>query len=130
MSWCRSTYVTSVCRHAAFVAAASPARVTRASSFMAFSVIWSNATLSGASTSIRLQGNEVCGNIHSEDVASFMYEFFQSPRIEEVYNLGGSNSCSILEAKVGITGLKMRSVYVDQNRRGDHLLLQRPAKDD
>ena len=39
-------------------------------------------------------------NIHSEDVAQFMYEFWKAPRVAEVYNLGGGkeNSCSILEA--------------------------------
>ena len=28
-------------------------------------------------------------NIHSTDVASFVWEFFQAPRVAEVYNLGG-----------------------------------------
>jgi len=46
------------------------------------------------------KGKQVRDNIHSEDVASFMYEFWKSPRVAEVYNLGGgkANSCSIIEA--------------------------------
>jgi len=65
-------------------------------------------------------------NIHSADVAAFMYEFSKAPRVAEVYNLGGgkSNSCSILEAfrlTEDVTGKKMTSRYVDENRIGDHI---------
>jgi len=46
------------------------------------------------------KGKQVRDNIHSEDVAVFMYEFYLNPRYGEVYNLGGGkdNSRSILEA--------------------------------
>jgi CDP-paratose 2-epimerase len=72
------------------------------------------------------QGKQVRDNIHSEDVARFMYEFWQAPRVAEVYNLGGGkdNSCSILEAFAAIeqiTTRKMSWRYVDQNRVGDHI---------
>ena len=72
------------------------------------------------------KGKQVRDNIHSEDVARFMYEFYQAPRVAEVYNLGGGkgNSCSILEAfemAEAATGHKMRHRYVDQNRAGDHI---------
>lgn len=72
------------------------------------------------------QGKQVRDNIHSEDVARFMFEFFQAPRIAEVYNLGGGkqNACSILEAfqmAEQITGRPMNYRYVDQNRIGDHI---------
>jgi CDP-paratose 2-epimerase len=72
------------------------------------------------------KGKQVRDNIHSEDVASFMYEFWKSPRIAEVYNLGGgkANACSILEAfsmAEGVTGKKMNWRYVDENRIGDHI---------
>jgi CDP-paratose 2-epimerase len=72
------------------------------------------------------KGKQVRDNIHSEDVASFMYEFWRSPRVAEVYNLGGgrSNSCSILEAfrmAEEVTGRKMNWHYVDENRVGDHI---------
>ncbi len=58
--------------------------------------------------------------------ATFMYELWKSPRIAEVYNLGGgkSNSCSIVEAfrmAENITGKKMNRRYVDENRIGDHI---------
>jgi CDP-paratose 2-epimerase len=72
------------------------------------------------------KGKQVRDNIHSEDVASFMYEFWKSPRVAEVYNLGGgkSNSCSILEAfrmAEDATGKKMNWRYLDENRIGDHI---------
>ncbi|PYV94459.1 MAG: NAD-dependent epimerase [Acidobacteria bacterium] len=72
------------------------------------------------------KGKQVRDNIHSEDVASFMYEFWKSPRVAEVYNLGGgkSNSCSVLEAfnmAEAVTGRKMNWRYVRANRIGDHI---------
>jgi len=72
------------------------------------------------------KGKQVRDNIHSEDVARFMFAFFQAPRIAEVYNLGGGkdNSCSILEAfKLAekFSGKPMRYTYVEENRIGDHI---------
>ena len=72
------------------------------------------------------KGKQVRDNIHAQDVASFMYEFWKSPRVAEVYNLGGgkSNSCSILEAfcMAGeVTGKEMNWRYIDENRIGDHI---------
>lgn len=71
-------------------------------------------------------GKQVRDNIHSEDVARFMFEFYQTPRRGEVYNLGGGkeNSCSILEAfemAQAVTGRKQIYTYVDQARAGDHI---------
>jgi CDP-paratose 2-epimerase len=72
------------------------------------------------------KGKQVRDNIHSEDVALFMWEFCKNPRIAEVYNLGGGkeNSCSILEAfgiTESLTGKKQIYKYIDQNRIGDHI---------
>ena len=72
------------------------------------------------------KGKQVRDNIHSEDVARFLFEFAQAPRVAEVYNLGGGkgNSCSILEAfsrVEAITGKPMKWRYVDENRIGDHI---------
>ncbi len=72
------------------------------------------------------KGKQVRDNIHSEDVARFMFEFWKSPRVAGVYNLGGGkgNACSILEAfqtAEQITGHPMNWKYVDQNRIGDHI---------
>lgn len=72
------------------------------------------------------KGKQVRDNIHAEDVARFMHEFWKAPRVAEVYNLGGgkNNSCSILEAfelARSITGQPMKWRYVDQNRTGDHV---------
>lgn len=72
------------------------------------------------------KGKQVRDNIHSEDVARFMHEFFLKPKCGEVYNLGGGkeNSCSILEAFAMVEELteqKQNYTYVDQNRIGDHI---------
>lgn len=72
------------------------------------------------------KGKQVRDNIHSLDVARFIHEFIQNPRVGEVYNLGGGrgNSCSILEAFgliERISGKKMQWEYVDKNREGDHI---------
>jgi len=72
------------------------------------------------------KGKQVHDNIHSEDAASFMLEFFQAPRTGEVHNLGGGkeNACSILEAfqiVEQITGRRMTYRYLEENRIGDHI---------
>lgn len=72
------------------------------------------------------KGKQVRDNIHSWDVANFIDCFIQSPRVAEVYNLGGgrSNACSILEAfeaVSAISGKKMRYTYHEKNREGDHI---------
>jgi len=72
------------------------------------------------------KGKQVRDNIHSLDVARFMFEFYSAPRCGEVYNLGGgkANSCSIFEAFTmteKLTGTPMKHTYLDQNRVGDHI---------
>lgn len=72
------------------------------------------------------KGKQVRDNIHSYDVARFIEEFINKPRIGEVYNIGGGkeNSCSILEAFQiieGISGKKMQFEYSNTNRIGDHI---------
>jgi CDP-paratose 2-epimerase len=72
------------------------------------------------------KGKQVRDNIHSEDVARFIFEFVNAPRSGEVYNLGGGkdNSCSVLEAfdlAGSITGKKQVWTYVDEHRVGDHI---------
>jgi CDP-paratose 2-epimerase len=72
------------------------------------------------------KGKQVRDNIHSFDVAQFMNQFIQAPRIAEVYNLGGGreNSISILEAFnliEQISEKKMSYECIEQNRKGDHI---------
>jgi CDP-paratose 2-epimerase len=72
------------------------------------------------------KGKQVRDNIHSEDVARFMFEFSKAPRIAEVYNLGGGkgNACSIWEAfrmAEQVTERPMKWRYLDENRIGDHI---------
>ena len=72
------------------------------------------------------RGKQVRDNIHSLDVARFIWEFTQAPRRGEVYNIGGgkANSCSITEAFVmvqSVTGKRMKWRYDERNRVGDHI---------
>src|SRR5690606_24206593 len=72
------------------------------------------------------KGKQVRDNIHSHDVARFIEEFIKSPRVAEVYNLGGGkeNTCSILEAFQlieDISGKPMKYRYDETNRIGDHI---------
>jgi len=72
------------------------------------------------------KGKQVRDNIHSYDVAAFIFEFITNPRIAEVYNIGGGkdNSCSIIEAFdliSSLSGKKMNYVYDEANRIGDHI---------
>ena len=72
------------------------------------------------------KGKQVRDNIHSSDVAHFIHEFIDAPRVGEVYNLGGGkeNACSILEAFTiceDFTGKKQSHEYDDENRIGDHI---------
>ena len=72
------------------------------------------------------KGKQVRDNIHSEDVARFIWEFIKSPRVAEVYNIGGGkeNSCSILEAFELVeefSGKQQIYTYVETNRIGDHI---------
>lgn len=72
------------------------------------------------------KGKQVRDNIHSEDVANFILEFFKAPRVAEVYNIGGGleNACSIFEAFKLVeefSGKPQRYTYLDENRIGDHI---------
>jgi len=72
------------------------------------------------------KGKQVRDNIHSYDVANFIDQFIQNPKVAAVYNIGGGrdNSISILEAfKLieSISGIPMKYTYVDENRIGDHI---------
>lgn len=72
------------------------------------------------------KGKQVRDNIHSFDVARFIDNFVQNPKIGEVYNIGGGkgNSCSIIEAIAiieSITHIPMVTEYTENNRIGDHI---------
>jgi CDP-paratose 2-epimerase len=72
------------------------------------------------------KGKQVRDNIHSRDFVAAFWEFFQSPRSGEVYNLGGArhSNCSMLEAielSGKLTGREMSWTYSDTNRIGDHI---------
>lgn len=72
------------------------------------------------------KGKQVRDNIHSADLISAFYEFYQAPRIGEVYNIGGGrqSNCSMLEAITlceQIVKCPLHWTYSEQNRIGDHI---------
>lgn len=85
------------------------------------------AILEGRTYSIfGYKGKQVRDNIHSHDVLTAMLHFYEAPRVAAVYNMGGGrgNSVSVLEAIARLeemTGKKLATKYVEQNRVGDHI---------
>jgi CDP-paratose 2-epimerase len=72
------------------------------------------------------KGKQVRDNIHSYDLVEAFWQFYQAPRVGEVYNMGGSrhSNCSMLEAIElceEISGRKLNWSYVEDNRIGDHI---------
>jgi CDP-paratose 2-epimerase len=72
------------------------------------------------------KGKQVRDNIHSYDLIQAFYEFYKSPRIAEVYNIGGGiySHCSMLEAIdmcQDLIGKELNWHYSEQNRAGDHI---------
>jgi len=72
------------------------------------------------------KGKQVRDNIHSFDLVEAFVAFVGSPRVAEVYNIGGSRhcNCSMLEAIQlceEISGKKLAWEYVEDNRIGDHI---------
>jgi len=72
------------------------------------------------------KGKQVRDNIHAWDLVNMFWHFYQSPKIGEVYNAGGSrfSNCSMIEAIEiceKITGNKMNYSYTNDNRSGDHI---------
>jgi CDP-paratose 2-epimerase len=71
-------------------------------------------------------GKQVRDNIHSHDLVSMFWHYYQNPRAGEVYNAGGSrvSNCSVLEAISiceRLVGNKMNYDYSETNRVGDHI---------
>lgn len=72
------------------------------------------------------KGKQVRDNIHSDDLVRCFEQVFKAPRVAEVYNIGGGRhcNCSMLEAIQlceEISGNKLKTVYTDDNRIGDHI---------
>ncbi len=72
------------------------------------------------------KGKQVRDNIHSADLVNAFSHFYKNPRQGEAYNIGGSrfSNCSMLEAInmcEEISGNKMITNYVENNRIGDHI---------
>ena len=72
------------------------------------------------------KGKQVRDNIHSHDLVQAFNHFYKSPRVAQVYNIGGGrfSNCSMLEAIEmceAICGKKLNWRYQETNRSGDHI---------
>jgi CDP-paratose 2-epimerase len=72
------------------------------------------------------KGKQVRDAIHSVDLVRAFHEFFNKPRVAEVYNIGGGrfSNCSVLEAiqlSQDIAGRELTWSYTDEHRVGDHI---------
>ena len=72
------------------------------------------------------KGKQVRDNIHSQDLVTAFYEFYQVPRVGEVYNMGGGRfgNCSMPEAISlceEIAGKMLDWTYAESDRIGDHV---------
>jgi CDP-paratose 2-epimerase len=69
---------------------------------------------------------QVRDNIHSFDLVNAFWQFFQNPRVGEIYNIGGGRkaNCSVREAidiVEKLAGRPMNCTYSDNHRAGDHI---------
>jgi CDP-paratose 2-epimerase len=72
------------------------------------------------------KGKQVRDAIHSKDLINAFDFFWRTPRVAEVYNIGGGrfSNCSVLEAisiAEKLTGEQMEWTYSEANRIGDHI---------
>ena len=72
------------------------------------------------------KGKQVRDNIHSYDLVTAFWEYFQRPIPGAVYNMGGSrhSNCSMLEAIAQteeLTGKRLKYTLSDDARSGDHI---------
>ncbi|MEM6820762.1 MAG: NAD-dependent epimerase/dehydratase family protein [Verrucomicrobiota bacterium] len=72
------------------------------------------------------KGKQVRDNIHSHDLVEAIWQYYQQPRVGEVYNIGGSrhSNCSMQEAIdlcQEISGKELDYTYDEDNRIGDHI---------
>ncbi len=71
------------------------------------------------------KGKQVRDQIHTSDVCNLFLEFYKSPKLGEVYNMGGgrANSLSILETitRLRTMGFDLEYRCQEVNRTGDHV---------
>lgn len=72
------------------------------------------------------KAKQVRDNLHSHDLVNAFWQFYNAPRIAEVYNMGGGRyaNCSMIEAIAlceEISGNKIEWSYSETNRTGDHI---------
>ena len=72
------------------------------------------------------KGKQVRDNIHSHDLVTAFWHFFQNPRAGEVYNIGGSRHANVsmveaIDIAQRLTGKELEYTLSDDARIGDHI---------
>ena len=72
------------------------------------------------------KGKQVRDNIHSRDLVSALWHFFQNPREGEVYNIGGSRHANVsmleaIEIAQRLSGKTLDYSLSEESRIGDHI---------
>ena len=72
------------------------------------------------------KGKQVRDNIHSHDLVTAFWHFFQNPRAGEVYNIGGSRHANVsmveaIDIAQRLTGKELECTLSDDARIGDHI---------
>jgi len=72
------------------------------------------------------KGKQVRDNIHSRDLVSAFWHFFQNPREGEVYNMGGSRHANVsmleaIEIAQRLSGKTLDYSLSEESRIGDHI---------
>ena len=72
------------------------------------------------------KGKQVRDNIHSHDLVTAFWHFFQNPRAGEVYNMGGSRHANVsmleaIEIAQRLAGKELDYALSDEARIGDHI---------
>ena len=72
------------------------------------------------------KGKQVRDNIHSQDLVSAFWQYFQNPREGEVYNMGGGRRANVslleaIETTEQFAGRKLDYTVSEEARNGDHI---------
>lgn len=72
------------------------------------------------------KGKQVRDNIHSHDLVSAFWHYFQNPRAGEVYNMGGGRRANVsvleaIETTQNLAGKELNFTIAGKARSGDHI---------
>ena len=126
-SWFRSTVATMGSRTACFRGGTLTGPHHSAAELHGFLAYVMRCAMTGTPYTVYgYKGKQVRDAVHSRDLIRAFHEFFQAPRVAEIYNIGGGrfSNASVIEAiemAQDIGGSELVWTYEDVNRIGDHI---------